>query len=388
MTQSLLADFILENIEPILVAWEEFARTIEPPALTMDDAELRDHAHQMLLVFAADIRTLQSEQERAEKSKGLGKRERGDTAAEVHAAARLQSGYTVVQLVSEYRALRSSVLSLWGKQAIADPARHIADIARFNEAVDQALAESVARYERLVKQSQNMFLAILGHDLRNPLGTVVAGASFLMQAADIPARYVLIAARMFSSGKRMNKLVGDLIDFTRTHLGPGIPIRRMSGDLVTVAEQVVNELRTFHPERQIELCTPSKLKATFDEGRIAQVLSNLIGNALQYGTPELPVRVKLEHGVEDATIVVQNQGPEIPADKISAIFDPLVRIAATLNTSHAERTSLGIGLFIAREIVQTHGGNITVTSDAQGTSFTFSIPLRPKELRSACAAQN
>jgi hypothetical protein len=117
MTQRLLADFILENIEPILAAWEEFARSIEPPALTMDDAELRDHAHQMLLVFAADIRTLQSDEERAAKSKGLGKRDRKDTAAETHAAARLQSGYTVVQLVSEYRALRASILTLWSTEA-------------------------------------------------------------------------------------------------------------------------------------------------------------------------------------------------------------------------------------------------------------------------------
>lgn len=389
MTQSLLADFILANIEPILFAWEEFARSIEPPALTMDDVELRDHAHQMLLVFAADIRTLQSEQQRAEKSKGLGRREGGDTAAEVHAAARLQSGYTVVQLVSEYRALRSSVLALWAEKALGDPARHIADIARFNEAVDQALAESVARYERLVKQSQNMFLAILGHDLRNPLGTVVAGASFLMQAADIPARYVLIATRMFSSGKRMSKLISDLIDFTRTHLGPGIPIRRMAGDLVPVAEQVVNELRTYHPERQIELSTPSTLDATFDEGRIAQVLSNLIGNALQYGTPELPVTVSIRGDVEEASIVVHNHGPEIPAEQIAGVFEPMVRIAATLNQGQAERTSLGIGLFIAREIVQAHGGRLVLTSDAaQGTSFTVTLPLRPKELRSASTVQN
>jgi signal transduction histidine kinase len=383
MTQRLLADFILENIEPILVAWEEFARTIEPPALTMDDAELRDHAHQMLLAFAADIKTLQSDEERTAKSKGLGKRDRADTAAEVHAAARLQSGYTVVQLVSEYRALRSSVLTLWSAKAADDQARNLADMTRFNEAVDQAVAESVARYERLVKQSQNMFLAILGHDLRNPLGTVVAGASFLMQAIDIPAKYVLVATRMFGSGKRMSQLISDLIDFTRTHLGPGIPIRRMARNLVPVMEQVVNELRTFHPERQIELCMPASLEATFDDGRVAQMLSNLIGNALQYGTPETPVMVSMSGGDSELSIVINNRGPEIPADQISGIFDPMVRIAATLKNNPAERTSLGIGLFITREIVHAHGGKIAVASNsAEGTTFTVTLPVRPKELRS------
>jgi signal transduction histidine kinase len=186
MTQHRLGDFIRENIGPILQAWEDFARTIEPPALTMDDEELRDHARQMLLAFAADIDAPQSDRERAAKSKGLGKRDHEDTAAEAHAEARLLSGYTVVQLVSEYRALRSSVLALWSADTEGDRATRMADMTRFNEAVDQALAESIARYEQMVKRSQNMFLAILGHDLRNLLGSLVTGSGFIMLGTDIP----------------------------------------------------------------------------------------------------------------------------------------------------------------------------------------------------------
>jgi signal transduction histidine kinase len=199
----------------------------------------------------------------------------------------------VVQLVSEYRALRSSVLTLWAADVGQIEATHMVDVTRFNEAVDQALAESVARYEFMVKQSQNMFLAILGHDLRNPLGTVVTGSSFLMQAVDIPPKYVLVATRMFNSAKRMSKLINDLIDFTRTHLGPGIPIRVKQSSLVAVCEEVVNELRTFHPEQLIELQVPPQLDAIFDDSRIAQVLSNLIGNAIQYGSVDTPVTVHL-----------------------------------------------------------------------------------------------
>lgn len=221
MKQRRLADFIRSDMEPILQAWANFARTIEPPALTMSDVDLRDHAHQMLLAFADDLDTPQSGAECSAKSMGLGKRGEDDTAAEIHAEARLLSGYTVVQLVSEYRALRSSVLTLWSNDVNVDAPRSMADMTRFNEAVDQALAESVARYQHLVKQSQNMFLAILGHDLRNPLGTLVTGSSVIMQALDVPPRYVLIATRMFSSARRMSRLINDLIDFTRTHLGPG-----------------------------------------------------------------------------------------------------------------------------------------------------------------------
>ena len=387
MTEYRLGAFIRDNMEPILQAWEDFARTIEPPALTMDDTELRDHARQMLQDFSADLDTPQSEHETDAKSKGQGKREHHPTAAEIHAEARLLSGYTVVQLVSEYRALRSSVLTLWAAaNTQCSDAMYMADVTRFNEAIDQALSESVARYQFMVTQSQNMFLAILGHDLRNPLGTVVTGSSFMMQANDIPPKYVLVATRMFNSGKRMSRLINDLIDFTRTHLGPGIPIRVKQGSLVAVCEEVVNELRTFHPEQLIELHHPPQLDAIFDESRIAQVLSNLIGNAIQYGSADVPVTVRATVSDGDVVIAVNNRGKAIAPDKLASVFDPMVRIAASVNassTDYTERTSLGIGLFISREIIHAHGGQITLAStSADGTTFTVTMPRLPKGFHS------
>ena len=378
MTHHRLGSYIKNNMEPILQAWEDFARTIEPPALTMDDTELRDHARQMLVAFAADLATSQTEPERLAKSKGLGKRGPDDTAAETHAEARLLSGYTVVQLVSEYRALRASVLTLWVADLADGQPVHMPDVTRFNEAVDQALAESIARYEYMVKQSQNMFLAILGHDLRNPLGTVVTGSTFVMQALDIPPRYVLVATRMFNSAKRMSKLINDLIDFTRSHLGPGIPIRVKQGSIVAVCEEVVNELRTFHPEKQIDLHVPPQLDAIFDESRIAQVLSNLIGNAIQYGSGDAPVTVQVSGTENDVVIAVNNRGTTIPSEKLPSVFDPMVRIAASVTSDYLERTSLGIGLYISREIVHAHGGKVLlVSTDADGTTFTVTMPRLP-----------
>jgi signal transduction histidine kinase len=378
MTAARLAPFIRDNLEAILQEWEDFARTIEPPALTMDDEELRDHARQMLLVFADDLDTPQSNAEREAKSQGLGERDDRDSAAEVHAEARLMSGYTVVQLVSEYRALRSSVLALWGARSGDNAAINISDITRFNEAVDQALAESVARYEQLVKKSQHMFLAILGHDLRNPLGSLVTGSSFLMQVSDLAPKYLLVATRMFNSAQRMSKLINDLIDFTRTHLGRGIPIRVRQNRIVSVCEQVVDELRTYHPERKIELDAPRDLDATFDDGRIAQMLSNLIGNAIQYGRAEAPVKVQVSGDTNDIAISVNSQGAVIPADMLNGIFDPLIRIANRSSDDH-EASSLGLGLFISREIVQAHGGRVRVSSDLEnGTTFFVTLPRQPK----------
>ena len=373
MTANTLSSFIRDNIEPILQAWEDFARTVEPPALTMDDAELRDHAHQMLTAFAHDLETTQSELERVEKSEGRGDRDAGDTAAETHAEARLLSGYTVDQLVSEYRALRSSVLALWSKETVGDTAAMMDDMTRFNEAVDQALAESVARYERLVKQSRDMFLAILGHDLRNPLSVLTSGSSFIMQASDIPPKYVLAATRMFNGSKRMAGLISDLIDFTRTRLGPGIRIDAKNGDFVGICNQVIDELRTYHSERQIVLNAPPRLDSPRDAGRIGQMLSNLIGNAIQHGVADSPIVVDLDGDDREVRISVTNQGPAIPAARFNSIFDPLVRIGA--DGDSMESTSLGIGLFIAREIARAHHGEVTVTSDAvAGTRFTVTIP--------------
>lgn len=379
MTHIRLGTFIHDSMENILQAWEDFARTIEPPALTMDDEELRDHARQMLLVISKDLSTPQSEQESVDKAKGLGKRTHSDTAAEIHAESRLLAGYTVAQLVSEYRALRSSVLTGWEKLPQATRQSDTDDVTRFNEAIDQALAESVARYAQMVKQTQNMFLAILGHDLRNPLGTIVTATSFLMQAVDIPPKYVLVATRMFTSAQRMSRLINDLIDFTRTHLGPGIPVKLKQANMSRVCQEVVDEMRTYHPEQRIVLSVPEHIDAVFDESRVAQVLSNLVGNAIQYGNKDLPINVALTTTESDVNVAVNNRGKAIEAGKLAAVFDPFVRIAGNHTPGFTERTSLGIGLFIARQICHAHNGELTVVSNERdGTTFTFSIPLLPE----------
>ena len=372
-----LSDFILDNMEPILQAWEDFARTIEPPALTMDDIELRDHAKLMLTVIAVDLKTPQTLLEQSEKSKGRAPRGDHDTAAETHAEARLLSGYSVEQLVSEYRALRSSVLHQWTSRTASGQPTDMEDVTRFNEAIDQALAESIARYAHLVKQSENMFLAILGHDLRNPLGTVITGATFIMRATDVPSKYVLAATRIFNSGQRMSKLIADLIDFTRTHLGSGIPIKPKKMNLAEVCMNVVEELRTSHPERLIEFDDIAREDVFGDDDRLAQVLSNLIGNALQYGARETPIRVSMRSTERDVSVAVNNKGPVIPAKKLGSVFDPLVRLAVNTNPDDLRETSLGIGMFIAREIVNAHNGSIGVESnEAEGTTFRITLPRR------------
>jgi len=383
-----LADFILGNMEAILQAWEDFARTIEPPALTMDDIALRDHASLMLKAIAADLKTPQSGFERTEKAQGRAPAGKDDSAAETHAEARLQAGYNVEQLVSEYRALRASVLQLWMSQTTLNTPADMEDMTRFNEGIDQALAESVARYAKLVKQSENMFLAILGHDLRNPLGTVITGATFIMRATDVPSKYVLAATRIFNSGQRMNKLIGDLIDFTRSHLGAGIPIKPKRMNLAEVCLNVVDELRTSHPERIIDFAPGLREDVHGDDARLAQVLSNIIGNALQHGACDQAVSVRISSTAAEVSIAVNNKGPVIPAEQMACVFDPMVRFAAQ-EPADTRDTSLGIGMYIARQIVVAHGGTMQVASDAaDGTTFSMTLPRRPGPAKGAGTGEN
>ena len=371
-----LSDFILQNMEPILEQWEDFAKTINPPALTMDSGSLRDHAQLMLQTFAIDLTTKQTDEQQAEKSKNQAPLILQITAAEVHAEERLKSGFTIGQLFSEYRALRASVLHLWDKNSNDSLATDQADMTRFNEAVDQAIAESVAHYSKLLKTSQDMFLAILGHDLRNPLSTTIMSSMILMRYDDASDKVKSIAARIYTSSQRMNRLITDLMDYTRNQLGTKLPVSLAPTNLAKVCTDIIDELRIAHPERSILLEMNGLFDGNWDEQRIAQVFSNLLGNAIQHGNTSTPIEVILTSSQNSVVIKIINQGKPIPDSKIQHIFEPLVRLEENENADYSQKTSLGLGLYIAREIVLAHNGTLNVTSsDAKGTAFEISLPL-------------
>lgn len=169
-----LPDFILENLEPILAEWEVFARSIWPGAAA-DPLTLRDHAIQILRAIARDMQSAQTTIQQSDKSKGEGDAgavsDRVTGASDVHAVARARSGFDLLAIVAEYRALRASVIRLWHENAPDCDRRDLVDLTRFNESVDQSLTEAVRSYTATVERSRQMFLAILGHDLRNPLNS-------------------------------------------------------------------------------------------------------------------------------------------------------------------------------------------------------------------------
>lgn len=374
-TDMRLSEFIRRHMEPILQAWEKFAGTIDPPALTMDSKALRNHASHLLNAIADDLDRAQTQEEEISKSEGHGKRQADDSAAETHAIARLMSGYTIEQLVSEFRALRSSVLRLWAAESKTGLKTDFDDIARFNEAIDQALAESVARYSSLFNQSRNLFLAILGHDLRNPLGATINGAQMMILSEDMDNRYRNIALRIYNSGRRMSKLVDDLIDYTRTHLGSNLPIEPKPNNFAEIAQIVIDEMRTSHQEREIRFNAAGTLDGLWDKERIAQVISNLVGNAVQHGAVDKAITVEASSDNDEIVLTVNNQGAVIQEEQLQTIFEPLVRFVEPGAGQMYKENSLGLGLYIARQVVKAHGGTVDVRSCAiDGTTFTVKLP--------------
>ncbi|HUF11575.1 MAG TPA: HAMP domain-containing sensor histidine kinase [Longimicrobiales bacterium] len=363
-------------MEPILAEFEEFARTHTEAGETMDMRSLRDHAAAMLGAIALDLEQPQSDAAQSRKSKGDApvEEEGSLTAAEKHGTDRADSGFTLAEMFAEYRALRASVLRLWtaGKERLED--HDVQDLIRFNEAIDQALAESIQRYSTSIEHSREMFLAILGHDLRTPLSAVVTAAGFLETSGALDAPHLRMATTIRTSGERMNALVGDLLDFTLSRLGRGIPIERSDVDLGDVGRATVEEVGAMHPSRELRFESSGDLRGRWDGERISQALSNLVGNAVEHGIPDTPVLVTARGADEEIVITVHNHGGPIPGDDKQHIFDPFRRLAAE-NGGGQDRRSMGLGLYIAEQIAVAHGGSIDVeSSEGKGTTFIFRLP--------------
>lgn len=375
-----LHDFIIARREQIILEWQTFARTCAPASTTMDVEALRDHASDMLTVIATDLMTAQDELGQSEKSKGRAPATGSGvaTAAEEHGSGRAESGFTVEQMVAEYRALRASVIRLWTREQGELKHADIEDLTRFNEAIDQSLAESVAEFNENIENAKEMFLAILGHDLRTPLGAIYTSATFMLDMDELKEPHRSLTSRIANSATRTLHMVGDLLDFTRSRLGGGIPVVRAEMTLGKVVHDAIDEIIAAHPERKIQVDTRGEQHGEWDAARISQALTNLIGNAVEHGPPGTTVTVELRGDEENVTITIHNRGAVIPADRLDGIFNPMKAREAPLNSSSSGPTgNLGLGLYIAERIVHAHRGRIEVeSSEARGTTFTVHLPRR------------
>lgn len=377
MASMRLSRFLVENLESIGAQFEAFARTLSPASRGMSDVALRDHVAEILRAIAADMESPQSEPERQSKSEGRAPATGGgETSAAAHGAMRQLGGFDLNQLGAEFRALRATVLRLWKEHLTTFDADTLEQMTRFNEGLDQAIAESTVSYSARVAESRDLFLAVLGHDLRSPLGSLSGCVQLLatFHPSEEKRRKALeIANRSVAA---MDTMLTDLLEYTRSRLGRGIEVALGTADFGALCEATVEEMRAAHPGSEFVFERAGDLELEIDGARMHQVLTNLLGNAVQHGDPTHPVRVEVRGERDSVVASVSNRGAPIPAASQADIFNPMVQLARA-KSRHDVRpvTSMGLGLFIAREIVKAHGAEINVTSsEAEGTVFTIRMP--------------
>jgi signal transduction histidine kinase len=370
-----LAAFIRANTPQIICEWERFAHTLTPAAESMSPLALRDHIKEILDFISKDIEAAQTDDDQIKKSQGKKDRNINPSAAETHASLRHAGGFNMDQMVSEYRALRASVIQLWDRQLTEITRKDMQDLTRFNEAIDQALVESIAHYSKKLDHSRNLFLGILSHDLRSPLSTARMSAELALKigAGQMNERQVMLISQITDCSDRAMDLVNYLLDLTQTRLGSGIPIIRTPMDMGFVSRQLVDEMRTIHPERTFNLKISGNTEGEWDKPRMGQIFSNLMGNAIHYGFTDSPVTITVTGRDTDVLLSVHNEGKPISPASLNKIFESLIRVEGSDNPAPSHH--LGLGLYITKEIVEAHKGTINVTSSEKGgTEFIIRLP--------------
>lgn len=378
-----LSEFIVQHVDRIVDEWEQFAKAIAPDVDSMSRAVLRDHAKSILLAASRDMKTAQSASEQAAKAKGQGpeKTPSLDQAAASHGELRHTAGFDLVQMTSEFRHLRACVIRLWVNSLESPELAYFQDMIRFNEAIDEALAESTAAYAEQVNRSRDIFLAILGHDLRAPLQAVSMSTEMLLRKAKLDTDVLPYVSLIKNGARHMAVMVNDLLEFVRGRLGNSLPIEPAPMDLASAAQAAIDEACAGQPDCTATLNAQGDTQGEWDRGRIDQLLQNLIGNALQHGANRHPVTLSITGSEEQVILTIHNYGEPIPEDALGTIFDPLVRSASEEVAGRS--TSLGLGLFIVREVVIAHQGTIKVSSsEADGTTFTVVLPKRSGPVQS------
>ena len=371
-----LSAFIRSNMPEILSEWTAFAKKTAPTDEEMSVLALTDHAEAMLNAIAIDIETHQSKQEQYEKSQG---EENDDlqleTAAAIHGRLRHASNFSLLQLSSEFRALRATVLRLWLPQIQQMSEATTQEMVRFNEAIDKALAESIITYSERADRTRDLFLAVLGHDLRAPLASISLIGELLARTVLPQEQLILMAQKTKRNAMLMSAMVTDLLGFARLQMGAGMPIQRAIADILDLCKAAVADAHAMYPNATIVFHHHGELRGHFDSVRLQQLVTNLLINAAQYSAKDSEVKFEAVGGDDAITLNVRNMGPVIPEESLNAIFQPLVQLEPDSQDDARPRTSLGLGLFIAQEITTAHGGTISVrSSEAEGTVFSVRFP--------------
>jgi signal transduction histidine kinase len=361
-----LSELIRTDTERIIREWEEFAKTLNA-GVGLPRWLLRVHASAILQSIAQTIEKPEVSVKEATREDSPGPLEH---VAAAHVNLRIESGFDLVQIISEYRTLRACVLRLWRESDPDGFARGAEEITRFTEAIDQAVAETVPVYEQREAQYRDRFLGILGHDLRNPLNSISLSATSLAGAKELNEQQLGAVSRILRSVRRLDHMVNDILDFARGRLGTPMAITVVGANLGTLVREIADEVQSANPGFSVVVDTNGDLSGDWDTERLKQLLSNLLLNAIQHGSGKT-VAVTAKSDKNLVLLEVRNEGPPIPKELLGTIFDPLVHG----RSSDQDSRGLGLGLFIVKEIVSSHRGIITVTSSQDaGTIFSVRLP--------------
>lgn len=372
-----LSTFIQEHKDEITDEWVKYAQDNIECTHTMDLEEVTDHVEALLDRIAEDMESSQTDDQQEKKSKGKKEMSSGDKrAATAHGEQRLDFGFNFMQLSSEFRALRASVLRLWSHKSREENwETDFHDMIRFNEAIDEIWMVSLERFQTKLDESKSLFLGILGHDLRNPIATVKGANAILNLSDNKTEREEKALSLSRSSLKRMTELIDNLLELTELRLGTGMTTKKSTYDLQEHTKKIVDELQLGYPEANIVLDAPQPVEGEWDILRIEQMMTNLIINAIRHGEPGGEINVKISAEEEQALLSIHNNGEPIPDEIRKKIFN------AGFSGSNGKlgmEKSFGLGLLIVKEVVEGHEGNVDVQSNREeGTTFTVSLPLKP-----------
>jgi len=306
-----------------------------------------------------------------DKSMGLAAPPAVETAAQTHGLLRAHSGFDINQMVSEFRALRAGVLRLWTIACLPEPP-NLEDNIRFNEAIDQALAESIAFFSDKVDEARNLLFGMLGHDMRTPLQSILMTARYLGKL-NAGEKVSEAATRLINSGARMKGLLDELVEFNRHNLGVGIRVSPTDVELAKIFEDELQELRAAYPGRQLLLEVTGDTKGCWDGASLQRLLGNLVVNAVKYGDSQAPVRTRIVEEAEWVRFEVRNTGPAIDPSDLQRYFEPLQR-GQHQDSKYDSNAGLGLGLYIAREIAKANGGQIQAGVEDREIVFSVRLP--------------
>lgn len=371
-----IAQFIRSHPKEIETGWEQFAKDLSVSGPDLTAWALRDHSREILVAMADNMESPQSQEEQSDKSEGKGRRSGAlDRISALHARMRLNSGFNLEQAISEYRALRSSILFLWVQSGPSDEDVVLSEVTRFNETIDQAIAEIIRRYADRAERYSDVFLGVLTHEVRNPLNIIKLSGQ-LLQAAPLQDAQSRSVERILKAVGNVDGLMNDLAILVRSRMRVPLPLRRTAADLGEICEQTLEDVRESQPNVVVDLAKTGDLNGNWDRERLGQVVLNLVMNAVIHASGE-KIRVSAEGRGPDVELRVTNQGPSIPPDLQNSIFDPFVR--REVASPGLIKSGLGLGLFIVREIVTGHDGVVEVVStESEGTTFTVRLPRVPR----------